>query len=258
MNNNFIFLLIMSFILGCSIGSFANVCILRWLKEESIMKERSHCFTCGYQLKWYDNIPLISYILLNGKCRNCKSSISIQYPLVEFITGLLYLLIFYFNGLSWFTLKLMFITWMFVVATVTDIKQREIPNEIIFAGIGAFIINIFFDNTMNIPEMFIGLFIPSLPFLLIGIIYEKIANIEMAIGGGDIKFLFVIGGLMGGYFSSMILFGGCLALLLIYLPNMIINYKKIKSTPLPMMIGFSSAYLFILIYFYCLRGLSSF
>ena len=87
----------MIFLFGIVIGSFLNVCILRIPAKESIAKERSHCMSCGYQLAWYDLVPLFSYIFLGGKCRKCKKHISLQYPLVEALNGVLYVLIFLVN-----------------------------------------------------------------------------------------------------------------------------------------------------------------
>ena len=88
------------FLYGIVIGSFLNVCIYRIPLGESIAKERSHCMTCGYQLRWYDLVPLFSWLALRGKCRKCKTPISPQYPIIEGINGVLYVLIFAVNGFS--------------------------------------------------------------------------------------------------------------------------------------------------------------
>ena len=100
-----------AFVLGTCIGSFSNVCVFRWLKNESVIFKPSHCLNCGNEIKWYDNIPIISYLILKGKCRNCHTHISIQYPIIEFLSGLIFLLIFYKFGISILCLKYMFISY---------------------------------------------------------------------------------------------------------------------------------------------------
>ena len=95
-----IILYVVIFLFGIVIGSFLNVCILRIPLKESIAKDRSHCMSCGYQLAWFDLVPLFSYIFLRGRCRKCKTHISLQYPLVEGLNGVLYVLIFLVNGWS--------------------------------------------------------------------------------------------------------------------------------------------------------------
>jgi leader peptidase (prepilin peptidase)/N-methyltransferase len=85
-------------IYGILIGSFLNVCIYRIPEESSIVVGRSHCMNCNTQLKWYDMIPILSYIFLRGRCRKCKEKISIQYPIIEALNGLFYVLVFYLYG----------------------------------------------------------------------------------------------------------------------------------------------------------------
>ena len=91
---------IIIFIFGIVIGSFLNVCIYRLPLHESIITAPSHCMTCGRKLKWYDMIPVFSWIVLGGKCRNCKSKISAQYPLIEALNGILYVVVCVVNGLT--------------------------------------------------------------------------------------------------------------------------------------------------------------
>lgn len=92
---------IIIFVFGIVIGSFLNVCIYRLPLHESIITAPSHCMTCGRKLKWYDMVPVFSWIVLGGKCRNCKSKISAQYPIIEALNGILYVLVCVVNGLTW-------------------------------------------------------------------------------------------------------------------------------------------------------------
>lgn len=89
---------IIIFLFGIVIGSFLNVCIYRIPAGESLSKKRSHCMSCGYQLRWFDLIPLFSYLFLGGKCRKCKAHISAQYPIIESLNGALYVLVLSLTG----------------------------------------------------------------------------------------------------------------------------------------------------------------
>ena len=116
-----------AFLYGIVIGSFLNVCILRIPLRESIAKKRSHCMNCGYQLAWYDLIPLFSYLFLRGKCRKCGSHISLQYPLVEALNGVLYVLIFLVNGWSIDSVIYCLLASALIVLSVIDFRTYEIP-----------------------------------------------------------------------------------------------------------------------------------
>jgi leader peptidase (prepilin peptidase)/N-methyltransferase len=118
--------MIITFILGLCIGSFLNVVGLRFLADESITLPPSHCTKCQALIKPIDNIPVISYLLLNGQCRSCKEPISIQYPLVELATGLLFCLVVWFFGISWQSLFLLFLVANLIVIFITDLKESLI------------------------------------------------------------------------------------------------------------------------------------
>jgi leader peptidase (prepilin peptidase)/N-methyltransferase len=128
---------LMIFLFGITIGSFLNVCILRIPLKESITFERSHCMSCGYQLQWFDLIPLFSYLFLRGKCRKCKAHISSQYPIVEAVNGVLYVLVFLINGWSIDSLIYCFFTSALLVLSVIDFRTYEIP-----FGINVFILGL--------------------------------------------------------------------------------------------------------------------
>ena len=124
------------FLLGLVIGSFLNVCILRIPAEESIVLPPSHCPACQAQIKPYDNIPVASWLLLGGRCRKCKAPISPMYPLVELLTGLLFLACY-----LWFGPTVEFAKWavfaaLLVVLTITDIRERILPDKVNFLGLG--------------------------------------------------------------------------------------------------------------------------
>ena len=132
------------FLFGLVIGSFLNVCILRIPREESVVLPPSHCPACNAPIQPYDNIPVVSWLILGGRCRKCKAPISPQYPIVELITGLLFL-----GCYVWFGPTIEFVKWAFfaallVVLTVTDIRERILPDKVNFLGLGVGLILSFF------------------------------------------------------------------------------------------------------------------
>ena len=127
MDTILIFAEILIFLFGIVIGSFLNVCIYRIPKGEDIVKVNSHCMTCGYQLKWYDLIPIFSYIFLRGKCRKCKTKLSCQYPIIEAVNGFMYVLIFAVNGLNVESGIYSLMASALLVLSVIDFRTYEIP-----------------------------------------------------------------------------------------------------------------------------------
>jgi leader peptidase (prepilin peptidase)/N-methyltransferase len=125
-----------AFLLGLLIGSFLNVCILRIPREESIVLPPSHCTACGASIKPYDNIPVLSWLMLRGRCRKCKVRISPQYPAVELLTGLLFVGCYLVFGLSIEALKWSVFAALLVVLTVTDLRERILPDVVNFTGLG--------------------------------------------------------------------------------------------------------------------------
>lgn len=117
------------FIIGLCIGSFLNVVILRGFSEESIILPPSHCTKCNHKLAWYDNIPVLSFLLLKGKCRYCNEKISIQYPIVELLTGIVFSILYYKYSFGTFNLNFLFLAIcasLCIVMSVTDIKEKII------------------------------------------------------------------------------------------------------------------------------------
>lgn len=126
---------IIIFLYGIVIGSFLNVCIYRIPLKESLSKERSHCMKCGYQLRWYDLVPLFSYLFLGGKCRKCKEHISAQYPTIEGLNGILYVLTFLVNGWSIDSVIYCLLISVLIVLSMIDFRTNMIP-----IGINVFIL----------------------------------------------------------------------------------------------------------------------
>ena len=128
--------LLVTIVYGIIIGSFLNVCIYRIPKNESIVVVRSHCMSCGKQIKWYDLVPLISFLILRGKCRYCKTKLSWQYPAVEALNGILYGIIVLVNGFNATSILYCLATSALLVLSVIDWRTYEIPPSLnIFIGI---------------------------------------------------------------------------------------------------------------------------
>jgi leader peptidase (prepilin peptidase)/N-methyltransferase len=127
---------IVIFLFGLTIGSFLNVCILRIPVAESVVLPRSHCPSCGTPIKPYDNIPVVSWLVLGGRCRRCKARISAMYPMVELATGLLFLACYRVFGPDAEALKWAIFAALLIVLTITDLRQRILPDKVNFIGLG--------------------------------------------------------------------------------------------------------------------------
>ena len=182
---------IVIFIFGITIGSFLNVCIYRIPLHQSIVTVSSHCMTCGRKLKWYDMIPVFSWLLLGGKCRSCKSKISLQYPVIESLNGILYVVICLVNGMDLFSLIYCLMTSALLTLSLIDWRTDEIPpgiNGFLFIlGVAAAVL-----DRGNLLSHLAGMVCVS-GFL--GILY--LISRGRAIGGGDIKLMFACGLILG-------------------------------------------------------------
>lgn len=181
------------FIIGIILGSFYNVVGLRRPLNESIIKPRSHCPKCNHVLSWYELIPLISYFIQKGKCRNCHKKIAKEYPLIELLTGLLFVLSYLIFGFSYNTLLMLIISSLLVIIFVSDFKYYVIlDGPLLISGFLILIIK-YLERGLN--QFFIailsGLFL-FIVMILIKIIGNKIFKRE-SLGGGDIKLAFIIG-----------------------------------------------------------------
>lgn len=198
-----ILLYLLIFLYGTIFGSFLNVCILRIPKGESIVTKGSHCMQCGYRLRWYDLIPLVSYLLLQGKCRKCGKHVSLQYPLVEAGNGLLWVLTFRFCSFSWDALILCGAVSILVVISVIDFRTYEIPVSlnISLAVLAALRLLLHLGEW---PTYLIGACTVSGLLLLIFLLTSG-----RGMGGGDIKLMAAAGLLLGWKLILLALFLGC-------------------------------------------------
>jgi len=144
------------FLFGLIIGSFLNVCILRIPADKSIVMPASSCPKCGKAIPAYDNIPVLSWAILGGKCRNCKTKISAMYPAVELLTGLLFLACYFIFGPTVEALKWAVFAALLVVLTITDLRERILPDQVNFFGLGAGLLFSFFSKSLDGTALWIA------------------------------------------------------------------------------------------------------
>ena len=212
-----ILLYIIIFLYGIVIGSFLNVCIFRIPKQENIVKIRSHCMNCGYQLKWYDLVPVFSYLCLGGKCRSCKQKISVQYPLIELLNGVLYCTVFAVYGISVEALLYALLASALITLSVIDFRTYEIP-----VGINIFILAL---GLIRIATDFTHWSDYAVGFLLVsGFLYlVHLVTRGRGIGGGDIKLMAVSGLLLGWKQILLAFVMGCIIGSVIHIARMKIS-----------------------------------
>ncbi len=209
-----ILLYIIVFLYGIVIGSFLNVCIYRLPQKENIVKIRSHCMSCGYQLKWYDLVPLFSYLFLGGKCRQCKQKISLQYPAVELLNGVLYCMVFAEYGFSIESLLYALLVSALITLSVIDFRTYEIP-----VGINLFILALGLIRVITDDSNWLSY---AVGFLLVsGFLYIVYwITRGRGIGGGDIKLMAVCGLLLGWKLILLSFVLGCIIGSVIHLIRM--------------------------------------
>src|SRR4030043_260476 len=236
---------IFAFIFGAVVGSFLNVCIFRLPGKKSIIKPLSHCPHCRHPIRFYDNIPLISFILLKGKCRDCQEKISWRYPLVELITASLSLLLFLKFGLSLTFLTIFIFTAGFIIIAFIYFDHQIIPDILTLPGIPVFFLAGIFIMKVDWLEALIGLLIGGGVLFAIAFVYEAITKRE-GMGGGDIKLLAMIGGFFGWKSLIFILLFCSFAGALVGITAMIIQKKDLKyAVPFgPFLAAAAVAYIF--------------
>jgi leader peptidase (prepilin peptidase)/N-methyltransferase len=227
-------------VFGLIIGSFLNVCIYRWPRDLSVVRPRSHCVTCDKTIAWYDNIPLLSFAILGGRCRYCRQPISWRYPAVELLTGALFFYWVFSYGLSAASVKLCIFSAIMVALLFCDLEQRILPDEFTIGGLvlglgfAAFvkppeldrlIASAFMtrtDSLMWIVAAGIAAALPTFFLWFAGWVYQRLRQRE-GLGFGDVKLVAMVGAFLGLENSLMTLILGSIS-------GSIIGYAYIKFT----------------------------
>ncbi len=219
------------FILGLIVGSFANVCIYRLPREKSIVNPPSACPRCGARIKPWDNIPVLSYIFLRGRCRRCGEPISVIYPLVEVMNGILYVLVLYKYGISWALPFFLALGSALLIITFIDIEFQIIPDEITIPGAIIGIIA----GWLLLPDPFARSMHMGIMTTLIGaalgfgLYYVVAVASRGGMGGGDIKMMAMVGAFLGWKGVLLTTFTGSLFGSVIGLYLMVFKGKGRKS-----------------------------
>jgi leader peptidase (prepilin peptidase)/N-methyltransferase len=229
-------------VFGLVIGSFLNVCIHRWPRGRSVVKPRSHCVRCRKFIAWYDNIPVVSYIVLRGRCRHCGRPISIRYPAVELITGLLFFLFVWKFGPTLVALKMCVLSALLLALVFSDLEKRLLPDELTLGGmLLGFVLAAFTPVTdpsaagllvlvglplkgraESLAVSALGAFLPAFFLWFGGWVYEKVRHRE-GLGFGDVKLIAMTGAFLG-------VGGALLTLLMGSVAGSILGYGYIRAT----------------------------
>ena len=185
----------LSGLLGLAVGSFLNVCIYRLPLEQSLAFPASHCTSCNRRLSWFENVPVLAWLLLRGRCRTCHARISIVYPLVELFAGTMFAWAAWQYGPGWLLVSRLLFGCMLIVLFFIDLRHRILPNVITVGGtIAGFILSVVAPPGWT--SSLLGLVIGGLIPLLLAEAYFRLRKIE-GLGMGDVKMLALIGAFLG-------------------------------------------------------------
>ena len=214
---------------GMVLGSFLNVCSLRWPQDQSVVSPPSHCPRCDEPVRWYDNVPVWSWIALRGKCRWCGEAISIQYPLVELATGLVWAGVFAVHGPSWEAVRGgIFLTLLFGIS-LSDARFYIIPDEFSLGGTVVGVLLAFLPGGIDWLPSLIGAATGYGALWLVAVggtwVIRRLfpgrleeAGVDQAMGGGDIKMMMMVGAFVGVWGVVETVFLGSVLALLVFGP----------------------------------------
>jgi leader peptidase (prepilin peptidase)/N-methyltransferase len=233
-----VFVAVIAGLFGLTIGSFLNVCSLRWPADESVISPGSRCPRCEEPVRWYDNIPVLSWMLLRGRCRHCAEPVSIQYPLVELATGLVWAGVFAAYGASWEAFRGgVFLTILFGIS-ISDARFYIIPDEFSVGGALLGVGLAFLPGGPGWLDALIGAVIGYAVLWLVGVAGTRLirkvspgrleeAGVDQAMGGGDVKMMMMIGAYLGVWGVALTTFLGSVLALVVYGPISMISKRLV-------------------------------
>ena len=224
-------------LVGLMIGSFLNVCTLRWPEDESVVFPGSHCPKCGKPIRWYDNVPVLGYMLLRGRCRACREPISLQYPLVELATGLVWAGMFSYAGLSFEALRgALLLTILFGIA-LTDARFYIIPDQFSLGGLVLGLGLAFLPGGIDALDALIGAIVGFGLLESVAVVGKWMFKKD-AMGDGDIRMMAMVGAFLGWAGVLLTVFLGALLGAVIFGP---ISYKTKKLVPFGIFLAAAAA-----------------
>lgn len=224
-------------VLGACVGSFLNVCVYRWPEGQSVVSPPSRCPECGTGIRWHDNVPVLGWLLLRGRCRQCGARISIQYPLVELATASLWVAAVLRHGFSWQALASAFFFTLLLGIALTDARRYIIPDEFTLGGLAIGILLSLAPGGIEPLQAVLG---AALGFGLLWVVavLGEMAFGKPAMGGGDIKMMAMVGAFLGPLGVVLTVFLGALAGSVIFGP---ISLRTGKLVPFGIFLALGAA-----------------
>jgi leader peptidase (prepilin peptidase)/N-methyltransferase len=238
------YLAVIAAVLGALIGSFLNVCIVRWGAEpkQSVVRPRSRCPQCGKGIAWYDNVPVLSWLILRGRCRGCGNPISVQYPLVEIATAIIWAYMAARHGPSLEAIRGALFGTILLGIGMTDARAYLIPDEFTFGGLA---IGLAFSLAGGLPGLLAAVVGAVVGFLLlwgVGAAGTWLFKQE-AMGGGDIKMMAMVGAFLGWKGVLLTIFLGALLGSLIFVPMHLAGSRRLVPFGIFLALGAAAAWL---------------
>ena len=229
-------------LLGALIGSFLNVCIVRLPAEQSVVQPRSRCPKCGALIAWYDNVPVVSWLLLRARCRNCGERISAIYPAVELATAALFAWMVWHHGFGFEALRGAVFGTLLLGIAMTDARAYIIPDEFTLGGLVAGLLLSVAGGMGGVLQAVLG---AAVGFVLLWVVGAAgtWAFKEEAMGGGDVKMMAMVGAFLGWQGVLLTVFLGALAGALIFVPLSLLGRKKLVPFGVFLALGAAITYL---------------
>jgi leader peptidase (prepilin peptidase) / N-methyltransferase len=232
-------------LVGAVVGSFLNVCILRWGADpkQSVVAPRSRCPRCGKGLAWYENIPVLSWLLLRARCRGCGEPISMQYPLIELATAGIWAYLAWRHGLTLEALRGAVFGTILLGIAMTDAREYLIPDEFTWGGLViALLFSLAAGGLSGLGSALLGAAVGFGLLWLVGRVGTWVFK-EEAMGGGDIKMMAMVGAFVGWQGVLLTIFLGAFFGSLIFLPLLLAGHKKLVPFGIFLSLGAATAYL---------------
>jgi leader peptidase (prepilin peptidase)/N-methyltransferase len=230
-------------ILGALVGSFLNVCIARWPADESVVKPRSRCPQCKAPIAWYDNLPVLSWLMLRGRCRGCSKRISVQYPLVELATAGIWAYTAYQHGATVDALQWAVFGTILLGIAMTDAREYIIPDEF---SLGGLVIGLGFSLISGwdgFVSALIGATVGFVTLASVGLIGAMALRAEL-VGAGVVKMAAFLGAFLGWQGVLLAIFLGALGGTIVYLPLSLVGRRDVVPFGLFLSLGAMAAYIF--------------
>jgi leader peptidase (prepilin peptidase) / N-methyltransferase len=224
-------------VIGAAIGSFLNVCVHRWPEDRSVVSPPSSCPGCGARIRWHDNVPVLGWLLLRGRCRACGTGISVQYPLVELMTASLWVAAVARFGLSWQALATALFFTILLGIALTDARTYIIPDEFTLGGLGIGLALSFAPGGITPVQSLAGAALGFGLLWLVAVVGEWMFK-KPAMGGGDIKMMAMVGAFLGPIGVVLTIFLGALIGSLIFGP---ISLRTGKLVPFGIFLALGAA-----------------